>query len=125
MIIDLSDCDITYEMDQDPDTIPDDANERVVTHLTNEKWEIVLAAESPVVDAHLYTDDHFDSCITKRVKLHSDNDIWMVPLTALVGPCFVVYNKNYCVSQDNDVIVDDRTEYVVEPMRKWGDLFPS
>ena len=84
-----------------------------------------MAEESPAADAHLYTDYHFDSCITKRVKLHSDNDIWMVPLTALVGPCFVVYNKNYCVSQDNDVIVDDRTAYVVEPMKKWGDLFLS
>ena len=125
MIIDLSNCDITYEMDQDPDTIPDDANERVIAHLTNEKWAIVLAAESPAAGAHHLTDYHFDSCITTRVRLHSDNDIWMVPLTALVGPCFVVYNKNYCVSQDNDVIVDDRTAYVVEPMRKWGDLFLS
>jgi len=72
MIIDLSDCDITYEMDQDPDTIPDDANERVITHLTNEKWAIVLAAESPAAGAHHLTDYHFDSCITKRVKLHSE-----------------------------------------------------
>ena len=123
MIIDLSNCDITYEMDQDPDTIPDDANERVIAHLTNEKWAIVLAAESPAAGAHHLTDYHFDSCITTRVRLHSDNDIWMVPLTALVGPCFVVYNKNYCVSQDNEVIVDDRTAYVVEPMKKWGELF--
>jgi len=123
MIIDLTECDITYDMDQDPDTIPDDANERVITHLTNEKWVIVLAAESPHADAHHITDSHFDSVITKRLKLHSDNDIWMVPLTTLVGPCFVVYNKNYCQSQNNDIIDDDRTAYIVEPMAKWGDLF--
>ena len=47
----------------------------------------------------------------------------MVPLTTLFGPCFVVYSKIYCQSQNNDIIDDDRTAYIVEPMAKWGDLF--
>lgn len=97
MILNLSDCDITYNMDQDPDTIPDDANERVVTQVTDKNWIIILVAESPHDvhhDAHHLIDSHFDSVITKWVKLHSDNDIWMVPLTTLAGPCIVVYNKN-------------------------------
>ena len=34
MIIDLSNCDIVYDMDQDPDTIIDDAPDRIITHLT-------------------------------------------------------------------------------------------
>ena len=37
MIIDLSDCDITYEMDQDTDTLPEDKKERMNPHLTKEK----------------------------------------------------------------------------------------
>ena len=49
----------------------------------------------------------------------------MVPLTTLVGTCFVVYNKNYCQSQNIDVTANDRTAYVVEPIEKWGDLFLS
>ena len=37
MIIDLSNCDIVHDMDQDPDTITDDAPDRTVTHLTKEE----------------------------------------------------------------------------------------
>ena len=123
MIIDLSDCNITYGMDQYPNTILDDANERVINHLTNEKWVTILAAESPVTSAHHLTDYHFDSDVTIRVKLHTENYIWMVPSTTLVGPCFVVYNKTQCQCHDVDIILDDRNAYVVEPIQKWEELF--
>ena len=33
MIIDLTHCDIIHDMDQDPDTIPDNAGEMVIHHL--------------------------------------------------------------------------------------------
>ena len=45
MINDLSNCDIAHDMDQDPDTIIDDAPDGIITHLTKEKWVIILAAE--------------------------------------------------------------------------------
>lgn len=69
------------------------------------------------------TDSPFDLVIIKRDKLHSHNDIRKIPLTTLVGPCFVVYHKHYCQSQDIEVIADDRTVYVIEPIQLWGDLF--
>ena len=58
------------------------------------------------------------------VKLHNNNDVYMVPLSTLAGPCFVVYNQNYTSSRaSNSNIIDDRTAYVVKPMREWGDEF--
>ena len=36
MIIDLSNYDIVHDMDQDPDTITDDAADRIITHFTKE-----------------------------------------------------------------------------------------
>ena len=51
-------------------------------------------AEGHEVSNEGLTDNHFDSTIHTRIKLHSDNDIWMIPLTSLVAPCFVIYNKN-------------------------------
>ena len=95
MIIDLSECDIIHNMDQDPDTIPDDAEQLIIPHLTNKKWVIFLAAESPQAEQHQLTDAHFDSKILTRIRLHDDDDTWMVLLSTLVGPCFVVYNKDY------------------------------
>ena len=40
MIIDLSDCDITYEIDQDPDTLANDTAEIIILHLTKKKLEV-------------------------------------------------------------------------------------
>ena len=94
---------------------------RIIRHLTKERWVVLLAAESPEVDR--LTDAHFDSQILKRIKLQDDNDIWMVPLITLVGPCFVVYNKNYCENTINNVHADDRLAYIVEPTRKWRNAF--
>lgn len=121
MIIELSDCAITY--DKNWDTIPENLNERLNTHLANEKWAIILVTETPAACAYHLTDFYFYSVITICVKLHADNAIWMVPLNTLIDPCFVVYNKNYCQNQDIDIVVDDRTSYVVESMQKWGKLF--
>ena len=47
----------------------------------------------------------------------------MVPLSTLVGPCFVVYNKDYTKTTIDNIHMDDRTAYIVEPMAKWGDSF--
>ena len=56
MIIDLSDCDTIHIMDQDPDSIPDDAEQQIIPHFKKEKWVIVLAAESPQAEQHQLID---------------------------------------------------------------------
>ena len=123
MIIDLSECDIVHTMDQDPDTIPLDAADRIIHHLTNEKWVILLASESPEVQSDQFPNTYFDSPILKRIKLHNDNDLWIVPLNTIVSPCFVVYNKNYGDPVNIHGNERDRTAYIIEPMKKWGDAF--
>lgn len=47
MIIDLSDCDIIYNINMDPDIVLDATYQLILSHLPREKWVIVLAVESP------------------------------------------------------------------------------
>ena len=47
----------------------------------------------------------------------------MAPLSTLAVSCFVVYNKDYTKTANNNMHIDDRTAYIVEPMTTWGDLF--
>lgn len=56
MIIDLSNCDIMHDMDQDPDTILDDASKQIISHLIKEKRIVISAAETDVVDAKQLSD---------------------------------------------------------------------
>ena len=90
----------------------------IIPHLTKEKWLIALVAQTPEVYASKLTDAHFVSIMFKRIKLH--NDIWIVPLITLIDPWFVVYNKDYCDSNNDIILQDDDTMYIVEPLRKWG-----
>ena len=119
MIIDLRKVKILYEPDNDPDNGPVPE----MKHLTNEIWVIVAAAVAPVAEAVDLSDDHFDSKIHKRIKLQHEDDLWLVPLSAIRGPCFVVCNKDYTSgSFDNDVN-DDKTAYVIQPTSKWPQAF--
>ena len=45
MIIDLSHCEIIHEMDQNPDTIPDNASDMVIPYFIEEIWLVILLAE--------------------------------------------------------------------------------
>ena len=49
MILDLSDCDIIYDADIDPDTTLLHSSVTPIRNLTKEKWAVVLAAEAPTV----------------------------------------------------------------------------
>ena len=120
MILDLSDTEILYR-----DQANDSTEDHVVHHLTKEIWLVILAAVTPKASqTEDLSDMHFDSSIITRVKLHDDNEVYMVPLSTLAGPCFVVYNQNYTSSKSsNSNVIDDRTAYVVKPMREWGDEF--
>ena len=123
MIIDLLDCDIIHNIDQDPDTITDDVDQKIITHLTKEKWVIVLAPESSQAEQHQLNDTYFDSNILTRIRLHDDSDTCMVPLSTLVGPPFVVYTKDYNKTTNDNLRMDDKTAYIVEPMTKRRDSF--
>ena len=82
-----------------------------------------MAAQSPEANTNELTNAHFDSNILKRIKLHNNDGVWIVPLRTLVGPCFVVYNKDYCDSLNGNTLQFEIIAYIVEPMKKWGDAF--
>ena len=98
MIIDLRHCKIIHEMDQDLDIIPDNASDIVIPHLTREIWVVILVVEGSKAKRDELANTHFQSKLLKRVKLHSEDDTFIVSLTYLSGPCFVVYNKDYCTT---------------------------
>ena len=47
---------------------------------------VVLVAEIPEANVDSLSNSHFQSEIITRIKLHSDKDLWMVPLSSLLGP---------------------------------------
>jgi hypothetical protein len=124
MILDLSECEVNYERDVNPDITSAASSTIQINYLTNEKWVVIQAATSPEADSENLTDNHFDSKIHTRIKLYDDNDVWIVPLTSLVAPCYVIYNKSYREHNDqHNVYTDYRTAYIVKPMSQWGDMF--
>ena len=92
MIIDLIDVEITYKCKSNTDGENSSRTVQPIRHLTKEKRIIFLAAEGHEASNEDLSDHHFDSIIHTRITLHSDNDMWMIPLTSLVKPYFVIYN---------------------------------
>ena len=96
----------------------------VQPHLTKEKWVVIAAAESPSITSSNLKDSHIDLSIIKRINIDTEKEIWLVPLSSLTGPCFVVLNRNYCDRvSDKDICATDNTAYIVQPMDIWGELF--
>ena len=57
------------------------------------------------------------------IKINKDK-IWLVPLAALVAPCYVIHNKNYYGHvNENDIHKHDSTAYIVKAMCNWADIF--
>ena len=124
MIVDLTNVEINVEPDIDPDAVVDgETATNNVPHLTNEIWLLVLAADSPIVEPNEVSDNHFESSIHKRIKLHNDDEVFIVPLSSLIGPAFVVYNNNYVSGRNNGLSVGDSTCYVVTPKSNWPKAF--
>ena len=116
MILDLTQCDISTEVDVDQDQIDIVSHVAQIPHLTKEKWAVIKAVESPSVLSSNLSDDHFINPIITRIKLDEDR-IWLVPLSSLVEPCFVAYNYNYCDRQnENDKCEHDSTVIVIKSM---------
>ena len=80
----------------------------------------MLASEVTHASTQNLTDKYVDSISHTRIKLHNDKDIWMISLISLVRPRVVIYNNNNCETDVTNIHTDDRIEYVIEPMRKWG-----
>ena len=123
MIIDLIDAEISYECESNTDGEIFRRIVQPIRHPTKEKWAIFLAAEVHEASNEDLIYNHVDSTTRTLIKLHSDNDIWMIPLTFLVEPCFVIYTKKYCEQGMYNKHTDDRTAYVVNPMSMWGNVF--
>ena len=75
MIIDLPDAEITFKCESNTDGEHSSRTVQSIRYLTKEKWLIVPAAEWHEVSNEHLTDNHFDSMIHTRIKLHYDNDM--------------------------------------------------
>ena len=78
-------------------------------------WVVILAAKGSEAIRDESTNSHIQFKLLKRVKLHSNNDIFVASLSSLCGPCFVVYIKDYCTTQNTVTSTDNRTAYIVRP----------
>ena len=85
MIVDVSECDITYATDIDPDTTSSYSIITPTRHVTKEKWTVLFSNEAPKTNHDELIYYHFDSNLTTLIKLHDNKDIWIVPLKSLVG----------------------------------------
>ena len=125
MILDLSECEIDYDVDIDQDKVSDIPDIPTLPHLTKDKWVVIKAATSLSVLSSELTEDHFYCDVITRIRIDEDR-IWLVPLSSLVKPCFVIHNKNYCEQKnENDAYEHDSTAYIVKPMNEWSNSFLS
>jgi len=123
MILDLTECEICEDVDISPDQTDTTSHAIRIPHLTQEKWVVVKAAESSSILSSELTDDHFVNDIITRIKIDEDR-IWLIPLSSLVDPCYVVYNFNYCERQnENDICEHDSTAFVIKSVKEWSNLF--
>ena len=123
MILDLTECGICEDVDIDQDLIHIVSNIARIPHLTNEKWAVIKATESPFILSSELTDDHFVNEIITRIKLDEER-ICLVPISSLVESCYVVYNYNYCERRDeNEKCEHDSTAFVIKPVSEWSQLF--
>ena len=91
----------------------------IIPHLTTEKWVVLLLGKESEARRYELTNSHLQSKLSKRVKLHSDNDIFIAPLSLLSVPYFMVYKKYNCTMQDDT----DPIEYIARPQHEWDKLF--
>ena len=95
MIINFFDAEIIFHPGRDPvDQSHDETRFAPMTRLPKEKWTILSAIIKPVADTNDLTDVHFLSKITARIKLYCNDEVWMIPLSNLVGSCFVLIMEN-------------------------------
>ena len=80
---------------------------------------VIFVAEGSEAKRDELISTHFQPKLLKCVELHSDDHIFIVPLESLCAPCFVVFNKIYCMKQVNVTSDDDIISYINRPQHEW------
>ena len=123
MMIDLSDCLIFNNADINPDASGAVEQIHNFPHLTQEKQAVVLPCKGSVIDHDTLSNAYFDSKITMRFELHDETDVYIVPWSTLIGPCFIFENKNYNGQKVDGKYESDKKGSQILPMSRWGNLF--
>ena len=123
MFIDLTECVIVNDMDINPDVSNVLADNVSYPHLTSEMWVVVLAGNGSVIQQCDLSSSYFNSKLSTWFELHEDTNVYIVPWSTLVGPCFVFENKNYNSAKVEGKHQCDRKAGQLLPMSNWGDKF--
>ena len=125
MIIDLTECVIQNVADFNPDEPDTIAQDVQYPHLTSEMWVVVLAGKGSTMVQDNLSPSHFNSKLSTWFELCDDTDVYIVPWSTLVGPCFIFENKNYNGEKVEGKYQCDRKACKLLPMCQWGDKFLS
>lgn len=72
MILDLSECEISYKIDIDQDQLSTVPHVATISHLTKNKWVVVNTTESSYVTSSKLVDDHISCDMITSIKLDTD-----------------------------------------------------
>ena len=123
MMIDLSDCVICNDVDINPDVTTIVEQVHNFPHLTPDKWAVVLACKGSAIAHDTLSNTYFDSKISMWYDLHDELDVYKVPWSTLIGPCFIFENNNYNGPKVDGKYESDKRGCRILPMSNWGDLF--
>lgn len=123
MMIDLSDCVICNDLDINPDSSGNVEQVHNFPHLTPEKWVVVLVCKGSAIDHDTLSNTHFVSKITMWYDVHDDSDVYIVPWSTSIGPCFLFENNNYNGPKVDGKYECDKSSSRIPLMSNWGDLF--
>ena len=123
MMIDLSDCVIYNDVDTNPDASATVYYVDNYPHLTRDKWVVVLPCKGSALDNDTISKTHFVSKLSMWYDVHDDSDVYIVPWSTLIGPCFLFQNKNYNGPKVDGKYNCDKRGSRILPMSSWGDLF--
>ena len=123
MMIDLSDCVICNDVDINPDVTTIVEQVHNFPHLTPDKWAVVLACKGSAIAHDTLSNTYFDSKISMWYDLHDESDVYIVPWSTLIRPCFLFENNNYNGPKVDGKYECDKRGSRILPMSNWGDLF--
>ena len=69
MILDLSECEINYEVGIDQDQVSNIAHIPTLPYLTKDKWVVIKTSKSPSVLSSELTEDHFLVILSLELNL--------------------------------------------------------
>ena len=72
MILDLTECEISYDVDIDQDELSTISHVATILHLTKDKWVVIKAAETSSASGSVITEDNFIHEMITRIKIDKD-----------------------------------------------------